>query len=945
MRRLRRKRVWIPLSLAAFYLLFGAIAVGPIARWQLLKRLPPLLHRAVAIDSIRFNPVTLAVRVRGLAVTERDGSPLFAFDELLVDAAGTDLVRGIIGFDEIRLVRPVVGLGLLKDGSLSIADLLPPKPDPAATPPAEPQKPRVVRVAHLSIAEGEVRFFDLSRPEPFRAELKPLVLELSGFTTEAGKDSPYTFNARLGDTRLGWKGDFSASPLHSKGELLVDGLDLASFEPYLAGATQLRLTGGKATITSRYALDSAAAGVGLVLEGTKVALAGLSVSAPRDPAPRIQIETIEVAAERIDTLKKTVALAAIHLAGGAVTARRLPGGALELAELAGPPGRRSPQAPAAAPAPSPSQSPATGPWRVTLPSFALERFSVRWDDRALETPATLALDDLAIELRDLALPLAKPFAVRVSSKVEGGELSASGPVSVEPLRATLAVQTQALPLPAFWPYAAASVVNATLAAGLLDLKSTISLAGEDVSADADVEVSGLRLDDAAGAALVAFDRLLLEKLKYAKRPGSADLGTVALSKARLRLELDEKGNSNLGKLLRPAPEAPQLGPAPTAAEAAPERPFAVRVGLVRLEELRIDVLDRRVAPPAALSLQRITGRVQNLTSPKPSTARMDLTARVDGAPLALAGAVRPAGKDSFADVKVTLNGYDLPLSSPYAVKYVAQPIQTGKLSLDLQWRVQARQLDGKNRLKVDQLDFGDAVAAPGPEATKLPLGLAVAILSDRSGLIDLDLPVKGDLSDPQFGWTSVVVSALKNILAKVATAPFSLLAGLVSGDPESLKSIAFAPGETEPLPAEQGKLASLGKVLADRPRLRLEMTPSVDPAADGEALARAELKARIARGLDGGAVDEARWQSWVKQAFQAGRDGGAPDASFEQEEQAVLAKNPVPAERLEALRRERAISVQAALTADGGAPMERVYLAGGEGAADGGRPEVSLELK
>jgi uncharacterized protein involved in outer membrane biogenesis len=289
---LQKKWVWIPLTLIAVYILFGFLAVGPIARAQFEQRLPPLLKRDVKIESIAFNPLTLSVTILQFVVTEKDGSPFIAFDELFFRVASTDLIRGIIGFNEIRLTRPLFGISILKDGSLSFADLL--KSDDAkasASPPAEKSAPRVIRIAQLNLIDGAVRFADLSRPTPFRAEFKPIVFDLIDFTTETGQEgSSYTFNARLGPTRLGWNGDFTANPLHSKGELIIQGLELASFDPYFEGSTQLHLTGGSATIQSNYTIESTPTGVDFALEQTKLEIVGLAVSPPKDSSPLFKLD-------------------------------------------------------------------------------------------------------------------------------------------------------------------------------------------------------------------------------------------------------------------------------------------------------------------------------------------------------------------------------------------------------------------------------------------------------------------------------------------------------------------------------------------------------------------------------------------------------------------------------------------------------------------------------
>jgi hypothetical protein len=568
---------------------------------------------------------------------------------------------------------------------------------------------------------------------------------------------------------------------------------------------------------------------------------------------------------------------------------------------------------------------------------------VAWNDRSLRTPATVPLEGVSLEVTGLELPLARPFQVRLGAGLGAGALAVSGPVGLDPLSATLQVRLDALPLEPLWPYAR-EAIDLALTDGSATFAGQVTLAGPRTEAQGDLHLDSLRLEDPAAEPLLIAERLELARLQVATPPLVLELGTLALTRARLAAKLDAQGGLEAAKLVRSRPAAAAPAPGPVGP------PPTVRVGLVRLDDVRLDLLDRSVTPPGALSLQRLTARVRNVTHPRRTLMPVDLTARVDGAALAIQGTVKPAGQESLADLAVTLTGYELPLATPYAVKYVAQPIQKGKLSLDLVWRVTDHRLDAQNRIRVDQLDFGDAVADPGPDAARLPLGLAVAILSDRTGLIDLTVPMEGDLADPQFGWLPVVVTALRNILVKVATAPFSLLAGLVEGDPEALKTVAFAPGESTPASTERAKLDALTNVLTARPALKVELTPHASLDQDRGALTRRQLRASLASRLDvdGGAegLDESTWRRWVLDTYRALRpDAGeaAPAAA----EQAVLEDRSVGPEQLEALRRARAEAVLAGLTLDGGVTADRVFLTLDDVDADAGTGQatVIIDLK
>jgi len=146
-------------------------------------------------------------------------------------------------------------------------------------------------------------------------------------------------------------------------------------------------------------------------------------------------------------------------------------------------------------------------------------------------------------------------------------------------------------------------------------------------------------------------------------------------------------------------------------------------------------------------------------------------------------------------------------------------------------------------ITLDQFTFGEHVDSP--EATHLPVRLAVAILKDRNGKIILDVPIEGSLDDPKFRVGKVVTRAIENILEKVATSPFSLLGAIFGGGGEELGYQEFNPGSAELTAADRQKLGSLAKGLYQRPALKLEITGSVDPGADTEGLQRARVDQMI----------------------------------------------------------------------------------------------------
>ena len=261
--------------------------------------------------------------------------------------------------------------------------------------------------------------------------------------------------------------------------------------------------------------------------------------------------------------------------------------------------------------------------------------------------------------------------------------------------------------------------------------------------------------------------------------------------------------------------------------------------------------------------------------------------------------------------------------------------------MKLDWKLADHKVVAANRLRVDQLEFGPVVD-PKPEGAETwPLGLAVAILSDRNGLIDLDLPMTGNLDDPEFAWGGLVWQTFKNLMVKVATAPFSLVAGLFSGqDPEALRSVAFAPGEASAQGDEAAKLETFVTMLTERPLLKLELHPGIDPVKDRDDLARRLLhtvmdtrKAASPEALDDAQLITAAWRRLVGPE--------APAVPLEKMEVELVAKQVVTDEALALLRRDRANWMKESL-AEKGIDVARLFVLG---TADNASATIGVGLK
>jgi hypothetical protein len=361
-------------------------------------------------------------------------------------------------------------------------------------------------------------------------------------------------------------------------------------------------------------------------------------------------------------------------------------------------------------------------------------------------------------------------------------------------------------------------------------------------------------------------------------------------------------------------------------------------------------------------MQQLDGTISGLSSDPAARAKVDIAGKVDRyAPVKITGDVNYLAAESFTDVTARFENIDLSTFNPYSGKFAGYIIDKGKLSVLTHYRVENRRLDAEHKIRIDQLELGGKVDSP--DAIGLPLKLAIALLKDRNGVIDLDLPISGSVDDPTFRIGPIIWKMFVNLLGKIVTAPFALIGSLFGGG-EELSFLDFAPGSAELDAANRAKLESLRTGLVERPALRLDIPAAADPVADRAALEARRWEAMLATGArnEGWRTDREAYRERLATLHRE-RLGSKPEApkppkpaegepAADPTEHAIAwleaALRPtvvVADEELDALARARAAAAQDVLLADGQVDPMRVFVVKGEPKPADGTVRVELALK
>lgn len=876
-RRFRWVR-WVVL-LVGLYGLAGFFAVPPLVRSQLPKRLSAALGRTVTIGGVRVNPFALSATLENVNVTERDRrGAFFGWERLYVnfDPLASLFGEWVIGAVELDGFQSNVAIGA--DGALNFADLLADAKGGPAVESSGGKAPRPVRVGRLQVTRAQVKVRDESHRQAFTTVVGPVTFVVNGFRTSGRADSPYAFEATTeAGEKIAWRGTLTAAPLRSSGEFHLGEVLLPKYAPYYSESLNAVVEGGRLSVNGHYDANFGGGARKLVVKDATVALRDLRLVEPGATKPLLNLPKLDVTGIEADALARRVVVARVVSEGGSVSVRRDADGHLNWQRVVAP--RRS-DAPAVtggsavAPAAASGASQPIGKPEVQVAEIAISGLKVQATDLTLPRPAELTLNALKASVKNFSLADGGVMPVQMGFDwAPEGAVQISGTVAWQPeLDAdvvVVATKAAVAPVSAYLE----SQVNARLAAGLLSMESRVRASNSagrlTVNVAGDASLSGVKITAMPdNEPLAGWSDLKLQDFSVTTdSPLKLSLEAVSLVAPKAHIVRRPDGTLNVASWRR-APASPlaataaESGLKPTVVSvtaAAARKPSAespqISIGRVTVNDGDFTFADQAIEPAVRMGLTRFEATVTGLSSEGGARAEVDMSASVDGSgPMKLTGQFDPLGREKSARLMVDLRNVDLVPFSPYAAKFAGYELARGKLQVDVKFLMQDSALNSADVITLDQFTWG--AASHSPDATKLPVRLGVALLKDRSGKIVLDVPVEGNLNDPNFRVGRVVWRVIGNVLAKAATSPFALLGSMFGGGGDELSWQEFAPGSTALEAGEEKKLATLVKALTERPGLSVGIEGGYDADADRTALRErkweTQLRAHVQRTRDGG---------------------------------------------------------------------------------------------
>ncbi|MBY5991272.1 DUF748 domain-containing protein [Ferrimonas balearica] len=833
----------------ALYLLVLGVAVPRLVQSQAPKWVAENLAGTLEIGEVRLHPLTWDLQIDALSLKGEDGAELAGFDAL---DANLEPMRSLFGrrwqLNWLYLEHPRAHLVELATDETNWSRLLAPlAQDPEPAPEEAPARPLpAFAVDDLALSGGRIHY---QRDASHGTELSDISLKAQDFHLSRGENQVHLTVTGPGGGRGELDLAANFAPLDLALELEVTNADLTRYWPYFANDFHFTLPQARLdlSVAGRISLDE---DLQITVHDGAATMKELALAHEQETF--LTLGQLALTGVDLDFAQRQVTLDDLTLSALELAMNRDEAG-VDLAQILAPK--------TTAEGPAPTQEPDSAPWSVRLASLSLEESRVSLADQTLAEPATWSLALVPLVVGPLGTDFDEPIVVDLDGMLnDTTTVNVDGQWLLAQQEGAFELNLEAFDLLATKPYWQ-PYLDLLMLSGRLSTSGELNLAlGEPMQLTYGGRLGVAELvtqDTVAQRDFVKWGQLDVNRLDFDLAGRRLAIDNLAFHEPYARVIIEEDGGTNFAQLIPSAPESPQGVPAEPTPESTPSDspasevevsdseapPFEVEIKRVLFTEGAAFFADNTLTPRFATGIEAMTGEISGLSSQTDSRARVDIAGQVDRyAPVSLTGEIQPLSEEHYLDLALTFDNVELTSLNPYSGTYAGYFIDQGQLDLALNYALDGNQLKGSNQVVISQLKLGQR--SDSKKATTLPVALAVALLEDSNGVIDLGLEVSGNLDDPEFAIGPLIFKALGNAITKIVTAPFALLGNLLGGE-EPPDSVAFKAGQSEVDGAHRQQLERLVEGLNQRPALVISVQGAVDPQEDGRALAKERLDARL----------------------------------------------------------------------------------------------------
>ena len=861
---------WSTYTLSAylFYAALLGLLVPYIAKQQIPEQVSKLIERPVTLTDFTINPFTLQLDVHQFAILEGT-KPFVQFEHASVQVNfWQSIFNAAISVEYISLDKPYINLERLNNTDellFNFSDIIDAvarntvtteEPEPKTNEVIDRKAPLFpVLIKHTALTQGDIRLLDgVTDTQLAYPDINITLGEFSTQSLLSDTEEKNDYRLNITDVDSGTvelTGQVQLKPLEVVGDIDVQHIQLPRLWGFIEKDIIAKLTSGEVNFSSNYhiaqTIGDTEADDAMSISTAKGMFSLNNLNFNANDKSIVSLPNLSVNNIATNVENQTVNIASITSQGLNVSAKVDDKGA-DLVTLFTPkflseesvtPKEKKEVTPT-----EPGTENNSPAWLVTLDGVEIKNYQLNVEEKVVTKKANQwQISPINLTTSQIVSDLSKPIDFDFFTSVNGkGDISVKGQADAKQQAVLANIDVKSLKLAQFQPYVA-TAVNATVTKGEVNTQAKLEANAEgkvEVSGGVQVNYLSVR-DNKLRKPFVKWRSLAVNKFNFDLQKSKLHIDTLSLSQPYARVVINEDRTTNIGDLIVSQPKAKKAKSTPKKKN---EKPFDLRVRKIAFNNGSAFFADNSLTPNFSSGIEQLKGNIGHVSSIPGTKATVDISGNIEKyAPVKVKGEINPLLKQPYLDLDVIFQSVELTTVNPYSGTYAGHYIDKGQLTLALNYKLENNQLKGENHVIIDQLQLGKA--SDSDIATSLPLELAIALLQDNNGVIDLGVEVSGDVNDPEFSLGAVIWSTISNIITKAVTAPFSFIAGLAGSD-EELNVIAFDFGTNTLTMEEQEKLKTLGSALETRPKLKLTVDGAVNAPEDSKALALAQFNEKLA---------------------------------------------------------------------------------------------------